>query len=62
MSNPRPVEGFVFVYVYNIMKTCPNFNNSKCNVFDAVALSATVSRLHCVLVNFHVFPEVKNHF
>jgi len=44
------------------MTTCPYFNNLKFDIFDAVVLSATLSRLNYELTDFHVSNEVQNTF
>jgi len=42
------------------MTTCPYFNDLNFDVFDAMFLSATLSRLSCVQADFHVSTEVQN--
>jgi len=55
-----PVEGVVVVYVLMLMTTCPYFDILKYDVYDAVVLNATISRLECVQANFHVSTEVQS--
>jgi len=40
--------------MHNMMTTCSYFDNLNFNMLDAMVPNATLSRLHCVLADFHV--------
>jgi len=45
---------FAVVSTAYLLTTCPYFDNLKSYIFDAVVLNATLSRLYCVLRDFHI--------